>query len=100
MAAFAIERGPDGRLRPSGRIDYANAPQALADGERLAPPGSAATVDLAALESSDTVTLGVLIAWSARAAQRGGVQLRYVNFSEDLAALAQLCDVEPLLRAS
>ncbi len=99
MAAFAIERGPDGRLRPSGRIDYANAPQALADGERLAPSGSAATVDLAALESSDTVTLGVLIAWSARAAQRG-VQLRYVNFSEDLAALAQLCDVEPLLKAA
>lgn len=99
MAAFAIERGPDGRLRPSGRIDYTNAPQALADGERLAPSGADATVDLAALESSDTVTLGVLIAWTARAARRG-VRLRYANFSEDLAALAQLCDVEPLLRAA
>lgn len=100
MAAFAIERGPDGQLRPSGRIDYANATQALADGERLAPSGDAGrAVDLAALESSDTVTLSVLIAWTARAAHRG-VRLCYVNLSEDLAALVHLCDVEPLLQAA
>jgi len=98
MAAFAIERGPDGRLRPTGRIDYANAPQALADGERLAADGPTA-VDLAALESSDTVTLGVLIAWAARAARRG-VTLRYANLSPDLAALVHLCDAEPLLQAT
>jgi phospholipid transport system transporter-binding protein len=91
---FSLETDTMGTLRLRGAISFANAAQAL-----LRPPVSprgAADLDLAALESADSVTLAVLIAWSAAARRRGGA-LRYHRAPQGLRNLARLCDVERLL---
>ena len=84
-----------GTLRLRGAISFVNAAQAFA-----APPvfksGAGLDLDLAALESADSATLAVLIAWSA-AARKRGTALRYLRAPQGLRNLARLADVESLL---
>jgi phospholipid transport system transporter-binding protein len=92
--SFSLESDAPGALRLRGAISFANAAQALLQGLPAAQRG--ATLDLAALESADSATLAVLIAWSA-AARRGGATLRYRDAPQGLSNLARLCDVDGLL---
>lgn len=95
--AFAIERVDAAHARLRGRLGFAEAAAALPrSGELLEGGQRAIDVDVAALEAIDSATLAVLLAWAARAA-RAGIALRLSHAPPDLKALAQLCDVEPLL---
>lgn len=96
-AGFTLRRIGQGCFAAHGGIDAANAAEALAEGCRhlAAEPAS---VDLAALETADGMTLAVLVAWSAHAA-RAGQALKFANIGDRLRAVAHLCAVEPFLVA-
>ena len=98
VAAAAIERVADGRMRVAGELGYAHATEALASGLELHQQGRAGTVevDLSGLREVDSATLAILLAWAARAAH-AGVTLRFVAAPASLLALAHLCDAGPLL---
>lgn len=85
----------DDCLRISGRIDVDNATDALARG-RAGLAGMRRRVDLSALESADSVTLAVLLAWAAPASLRGA-PVTFAGMSSRLQALAHLSDVGLLL---
>jgi len=93
---FSVESDTMGTLRVSGAISYANAGSALARMPQPGRAGGALDIDLSALEKSDSATLAVLIAWSARA-KRQGVTLRYKRVPQGLLNLARLSDVDKLL---
>jgi ABC-type transporter Mla MlaB component len=96
-ATFALTREAPGRLRASGRIDVDNAAVALRDGTR-AIEGAPASIDIGALESADSVTLAVLLAWAARASLTGH-DVGFVGMPPRLRALARLSAVEGMLQA-
>ena len=72
------------------RISFDNA------GAALANPPAQNPVDLSDLADADSATLAVLIAWAARARERGA-PLRYLNAPPALRNLARLSDVDGLL---
>lgn len=92
-----MTRESAGSLRASGRIDVDNAATALHEGT-AAIGGVPARIDLAALESADSVTLAVLIAWAARA-RAAGQAVGYTAMPPRLQALARLSGVESMLAA-
>ena len=94
-AGFTLTRESPSLLRASGRIDVANAARALERCRASVESHGAAAVDLAALESADSVTLAVLLAWAARVSETGG-RLGFVAMSPRLRALAHLSDIESL----
>jgi ABC-type transporter Mla MlaB component len=85
-----------GTLRLCGAISFVNAAQAFAAPPQVPKRDGNLDLDLAALDSADSATLAVLIAWSAQAQARG-VKLRYLHAPEGLRNLAKLADVEALL---
>ena len=82
--------------RVVGRIDVDNAAVALSRGSVLQVDGKNIDVDLAELESADSVTLAVLLEWAAQARRRGS-RLIYRQASSRLRAIAHLSDAESLL---
>ena len=94
-ATFALTREAPGRLRASGRIDVGNAASVLREGARNID-ASLASIDLGALESADSVTLAVLLAWAARA-QAAGRPIDFSAMPPRLQALARLSGVERML---
>lgn len=93
---FSVESDTLGTLRVSGAITFTNAARALAYVPQTPREGTPVTIDLSALENSDSATLAVLIAWSATAQARGG-RLRYLHAPAGLLNLARLCAVDGLL---
>ena len=93
---FSVETDTLGTLRVSGAITYSNAARALAYVPQTPREASPVSIDLSALENSDSATLAVLIAWSATARARGGA-LRYLRAPQGLLNLARLCAVDGLL---
>lgn len=96
---FAISRTSAERVRVSGRIDVRNVADALGRSRDVAVSGAQIEVDLAALESADSVTLSVLLAWAARAAQQGG-SLIFTQIPPRLMSIAHLSKAETLLGAN
>jgi phospholipid transport system transporter-binding protein len=94
-ASFSFEADSTGAMRLRGAISFANAAQAARQAPG-APRGATLDLDLAALESADSATLAVLIAWSA-AARRRGATLRYRRAPQGLLNLARLTEVDRLL---
>lgn len=72
------------------RITFDNAADVLGQ------PPSTDALDLSELVDVDSATLAVLIAWAARAHERGA-KLRYLNPPQSLRNLARLSDVDGLL---
>jgi phospholipid transport system transporter-binding protein len=93
---YSLETDSLGTLRLRGAISFANAAQALAAPPQAPRQGAALELDLAALESADSATLAVLIAWSAQARRRGAT-LRYHRVPQGLRNLARLTEVDGLL---
>ncbi len=95
--SLIVERSPSGGARVVGRINVDNAAAALARGKELGLGGKAdGLVDVAELQSADSVTLAVLLAWAAQAGRNGG-RLTLVHASSRLRAIAHLSDAEALL---
>ncbi len=94
---FQIERGDAAHVRVAGAIGFAGADMALARGAELYAAGAnEVVVDVSGLRDVDSATLAILLAWAARARDRG-VTLRFAGIPSGLRALAHLCDAEPLL---
>lgn len=93
--ALSIVSTSSNEARVSGRIDVENAKLALARGASLFVGKSIAT-DVSGLQSADSVTLAVLLAWMERTQNSGGV-LTFKGVSTRLRAIAHLSDVESLL---
>lgn len=91
-----VERSASGGSRVAGQITVGNAAVALAQGRELGTNGVSAMIDIAELQSADSVTLAVLLAWAAQARRNGG-SVAYVNISSRLRAIAHLGDAESLL---
>lgn len=83
-------------LHVSGRIDVDNAASALARGRESLAKGSLQRIDVTRLESADSVTLAVLLAWAAPSHARGAA-IGYVGMSARLQSLAHLSDADVLL---
>jgi len=94
--SYQLDNDAAGTLRLRGVISFVNAAQAFAAPPQSLQRGAALDVDLAALESADSATLAVLIAWSAAARERD-TALRYLHAPQGLRNLAKLADVESLL---
>ena len=93
---YSLETDSPGALRLRGAISFANAAQAFTAAPQAPARGVALDIDLAALESADSATLAVLIAWSA-AARKHGTALRYLRAPQGLRNLAKLTEVDGLL---
>ena len=93
---FTLEHRSGEQARVGGRIDVGNAAQALAAGERLSAAATRLEINLEDLQSADSVTLAVLLAWSSRARRNGG-ELVYRDVSPRLRSIAHLSDAEGLL---
>lgn len=98
-ARLAISRASATRVDVSGGIDVRNAAEALARSREIANSGVHTEVNLSALETADSVTLSVLLAWAARTAQQGG-HLVFTKIPPRLVAIAQLSKAEALLGSS
>ncbi|MBL0162770.1 MAG: STAS domain-containing protein [Xanthomonadales bacterium] len=94
--SLIVERSPSGDVRVAGRINVDNAAAALAQGKALGEGGKAGLIDITALQSADSVTLAVLLAWAAQARRNGG-RLAFVHATSRLRAIAHLSDAEALL---
>jgi anti-anti-sigma regulatory factor len=94
--SLTIEMAAVSSGRVVGRIDVDNASTALSRGAGLFATGKPVTVDLSALESADSVTLAVLLAWAVRACRAGG-RLSFEGVSSHLRSIAHLSDAEGLL---
>ena len=92
---LTIEATSSADVSVRGNIDVGNASNALTRGAALFK-GKRTTADVSQLQSADSVTLAVLLAWVERAQNSGGV-LRYKGVSARLRSIAQLGDVVPLL---
>jgi ABC-type transporter Mla MlaB component len=97
--ALAISRLSAERVQVSGRIDVRNAADALGRRREIAVSGTQVEVDLAQLESADSVTLSVLLAWAAHAAQQSG-NIVFTQIPPRLRAIAHLSKAEALLGAN
>lgn len=94
-AAFAVQPTSATAACVVGRIDVTNAAQALAEGKQAQAKGIT-ELDLQQLSSADSVTLAVLLAWSA-AASRSQKPLVYRGMPDRLRAIARLGDAGELL---
>jgi phospholipid transport system transporter-binding protein len=93
--SYRLESDAAGGVHLRGVISFLNAAQAFTAAPH-APRDQSVEIDLAALDSADSATLAVLIAWSAQARRRGA-KLRYAHAPQGLRNLARLCEVENLL---
>lgn len=91
-----INKDASGEGRISGRINVDNAAAALSRGTDLFAQGQRAQADISALQSADSITLAVLLAWAVRARKSGG-ELTFSGASPRLRAIAHLGDAELLL---
>jgi phospholipid transport system transporter-binding protein len=93
---LTIEMATPSTGRVTGKIDVDNAASALSSGADLFAAGKSITADLSTLESADSVTLAVLLAWASRARRAGGA-LSFKGASSRLRSIAHLSDAESLL---
>lgn len=94
--SLTIEKGASSIGRVAGRIDVNNASSALSRGSALFAVGKQLEADVSGLQSADSITLAVLLAWAVRASKSGG-KLSYKGASSRLQAIAHLGDAEALL---
>jgi phospholipid transport system transporter-binding protein len=94
--SLTIEMATPSTGRIEGSIDVDNAATALSRGADLFAAGKVISADLSGLQSADSVTLAVLLAWAARARRAGGV-LSFAGASSRLRSIAHLSDAEDLL---
>jgi phospholipid transport system transporter-binding protein len=91
--------GEGGRFRLAGCFGFETAAAVLERGDALFRPHSSVELDLSGVTDADSAGLAVLLAWIERARRRGHA-LRYVGLPAQLAAIARITDVEPLLHAA
>jgi phospholipid transport system transporter-binding protein len=96
-AAFEL-LGAD-RARITGCLGFRTVSALLPAGSEAIVAGRAASIDLGAIESSDSSGLALLIEWLS-VAKHAGRTLRYENVPTQLHQLARLSEVDALLSAA
>lgn len=91
--------GEGGKYRLAGCFGFETAARALDRGDELFRAHPDVEVDLSGVSDADSAGLAVLLAWIERARRRGHT-LRYVGLPAQLAAIARITEVEPLLHAA
>jgi phospholipid transport system transporter-binding protein len=91
--------GDGGRFRLAGCFGFETAAAVLARGDSLFGTHPVVELDLSGVTDADSAGLAVLLAWIERARRRGQ-SLRYVGMPPQLAGIARITDVEPLLHAA
>jgi phospholipid transport system transporter-binding protein len=84
------------RSRVVGSLGFGTVTALLPLGSDAIEQGRAAVIDLAAVTSSDSSGLALLIEWLS-VAQAAARALRYENVPSQLHQLARLSDVDPLI---
>jgi phospholipid transport system transporter-binding protein len=93
-ASFEVLDG--GRARVTGSLHFTTVRALLFDGVTAIDAGTASVIDLAAVKTSDSSGLALLIEWLSLA-KAAGKELRYENIPTQLHQLARLSEVEELL---
>jgi phospholipid transport system transporter-binding protein len=83
-------------LALSGPLTFVTASQAWTEARRLLARGAPTRLDLAGLTRVDSAGLACVVGWAADSS-RNGRKLQVVNPPEGLCALAEVCEVAPLL---
>jgi phospholipid transport system transporter-binding protein len=91
--------GEGGRFRLAGCFGFETAARVLERGDALFRAHPQVELDLSGVTDADSAGLAVLLAWIERARSRGH-SLRYVGMPAQLAGIARITEVEPLLHAA
>ena len=86
-------------LSLSGEIDFGNAGDALEQGRRAIESTAKLTVDLSGVSRSNSAGLAILIEWLGIAC-RCGHSVSFAGVPAGLEQLAQVCQVDDLLKAA
>lgn len=81
-----------------GALIFATAQRACTEGARALAAGTQTRLDLAGVTRADSAGLACVVALAA-AANSAGHRLQVVHWPEGLRALAEVCDLAPLLEA-
>lgn len=92
-----VERSTPGQLRVVGRVDFENANELTAQGERLIESeGHDVCVDLAGLTASGSVAIAVLLAWF-RHATLLDKEIRFANMPAELLNVIDFSGLEDIV---
>jgi phospholipid transport system transporter-binding protein len=91
--------GEGGRYRLTGCFGFETAAALLEKGDAAFRAHPDVELDLSGVADADSAGLAVLLAWIDRAKRRGH-RLRFVGLPRELAGIAKITDVEPLLHAA
>ncbi|WP_062263530.1 STAS domain-containing protein [Endozoicomonas arenosclerae] len=98
-----LERLAPGQFSLNGIVNFDNAVEVESEGRKLLEKdigsGGVLRVSLANLLKGDSSTLSVCLSWIRLAQEKGG-HLCLSDMPEELAALARVCGVEPILQES
>ncbi|MCL6268883.1 STAS domain-containing protein [Sansalvadorimonas sp. 2012CJ34-2] len=87
-----------GRFVLSGDVDVWNTPVLVEQGWQLlvSQEEKELVIDMSAIGQADSSALAMLLSWLRRAKGRQ-MRLSFCGFSQDLMALAKVCDIESML---
>jgi phospholipid transport system transporter-binding protein len=91
--------GEGGRFRLSGCFGFETAAPLLEKGDAAFRAHPQVELDLSGVTDADSAGLAVLLAWIERARSRGH-RLQFVGLPRELAGIARITEVEPLLRSA
>ena len=94
----ALNPTAPGRFILSGDVDVWNTPVLVEQGWQLlvSQAEKELVIDMSAVGQADSSALAMLLSWLRRAQGRN-MQLAFCGFSDDLLALARVCDIESML---
>lgn len=96
---IAIEQSADGRIRLSGRLSTETVPYVLEKSENWFRDHPAVTVDLSAVQSSDSAGVALLLEW-LRQARESDCRLRYLNLPRQMQAIVDFGELDEILPLS
>lgn len=96
---FRLETNGSGDLVAHGVLDFANARDALRQGEQVLEPGRDGRLDLSELDRVDSAGLAVIIEWLSWY-ESAGTRLALDAVPEQLRDLARISELEDLLGMS
>ena len=92
----AVAVDSDGTVRISGRLELDTVPALAVQGSTLFSGRTAVTIDLAAVERSESAGLALLLEWQ-RTALAAGCAVTYRNVPASLRSIATACGVDAVL---
>jgi len=86
----------EGHWHLTGKITFANVVKVRAQGQKVILENKIDCLDLCSVQSSDSSILALLLAWK-RAAKMMAINLKYINFSDNLKSIIKVCNLQDIL---